>query len=47
MQEKVKFVQDIQVKHKKEVLTFEEFCDFLQPDSFSEKLKMQIRQIHT
>lgn len=47
MQEKVKFVQEVQTRHKKEVLSFESFCDYLEPKSFNEKLRLQIRQIHT
>jgi len=47
MQEKVKYIQDVQNRHKSEIIQFEQFCDYLEPGSFQEKLRLQIRQLHT
>ena len=46
-QEKMKYVQDVQTRHKKEIVNFEKFCEYLEPKSFQDKLRFQIRQIHT
>ena len=42
LQTKVKFVEDIQRRHREEIQTYEEFCDYLEPGSLKDKIKLQI-----
>ena len=45
LQDKVKFVEDIQKRHGEEIQTYEEFCDYLEPGSLKEKIKLQIDEM--
>lgn len=45
LQDKVKFVEDIQKRHGEEIQTYEEFCDYLEPGSLKEKIKLQIEEM--
>ena len=45
LQTKVKFVEDIQRRHRDEISTYEEFCDYLEPGSLKDKIKLQIQDM--
>ena len=45
LQTKVKFVEDIQRRHREEIQTYEEFCDYLEPGSLKDKIKLQIQDM--
>ena len=45
LQDKVTFVEGIQRRHGEEVQTYEEFCDYLEPGSLKEKIKVRISDI--
>ena len=45
LHEKSKFVEKIQKRHKEEVETYEEFCDYLEPGSLKDKLKKTIKDL--
>ena len=43
LQEKVKFIDQVQFKHKSEVKAYNEYQDYLEPDLLEGKLKQNIK----